>query len=61
MTNEALLSAREAARETGLSIDTIKRAARSGDLPHATKAPGPTGAYLFTREAVQAYLEERAA
>ena len=61
MTNDALLSARDAARETGLSIDAIKRAARSGALPHAMKAPGKTGAYLFTREAVEAYAQGRAA
>jgi hypothetical protein len=61
MTNDALIGASEAAREAGVSVDVIKRAARTGALPHAMKAPGKTGAYLFTREAVQAYAQQRAA
>ena len=58
---ESYIGAAEAAEVAGVSVETITRAARSGRLPFALKMPGPTGAYLFTREAVEAYAEERAA
>lgn len=55
------IGAREASEVVGVSVETITRAARSGQLPYAVKMPGDTGAYLFTREAVEQYRQERAA
>jgi excisionase family DNA binding protein len=55
------IGAATAAEVVGVSVETITRAARSGQLPYVLKMPGPTGAYLFTREAVEAYAQERAA
>jgi len=51
----------EAAQLLGVSKATVKRAALAGTLITAHKLPGFSGAYLFTREAVEAYAQERAA
>lgn len=51
----------EAAKVVGCSVRTIVRAAQAGHLPYAIKMAGDTGAYLFTREAVEAYAKGRAA
>ena len=52
MSQSDLLGVSEAAQLSGRSPATVKRAAQAGQLPHALKMPGATGAYLFTRKAV---------
>lgn len=47
-----LIGTAEAADILGWSRAKVKRAAQSGDLPHAVKMPGGTGAYLFHRSVV---------
>lgn len=47
----------EAADILGWSRAKVKRAARAGDLPHAVKVPGGTGAYLFDRDVIVALAE----
>jgi predicted DNA-binding transcriptional regulator AlpA len=59
MTNTALLGVADVKGLTGLTVDTIKRAARSGDLPVALKMPGKTGAYLFDRADVAEWAARR--
>jgi predicted DNA-binding transcriptional regulator AlpA len=59
MTNTALLGVADVKSLTGLTVDTIKRAARSGDLPVALKMPGKTGAYLFDRADVAEWAARR--
>jgi excisionase family DNA binding protein len=54
-----LIGTREAARVAAVSVPTIKRAARTGALPHAVKMPGGTGAYLFRRSDVETYRASR--
>jgi excisionase family DNA binding protein len=61
MSQSELLGVTEAAEIAGVSGATIKRAAQAGQLPPAMKMRGATGAYLLTREAVEAYAQERAA
>lgn len=61
MSQSELLGVREAAALLGVSTATVKRAAQRGALPPAHKMTGPLGAYVFTREAVEAYAQERAA
>ncbi len=61
MQNEAtLVGVADAAEVLGLSVDTVKRAARSGQLAPAIKMPGKTGAYLFRREDVEQFAAQRA-
>ena len=61
MSRSELLGVSEAAEVLGVSKATVKRAALSGALKPAHKMPGDSGAYLFTRAAVLAYAEKRAA
>ena len=42
-----LLTTAEVAEILGKSTATVKRMALAGELPHALKLPGDTGAYLF--------------
>ena len=51
----------EAAAILGCSVPTLKRKARTGELPHALKMEGRTGAYLFERSVVEAHRDETAA
>lgn len=53
------MGAEEAAQTAGTSRATVKRAALSGELPYALKMPGHTGAYLFTRQAVEQWAKAR--
>ena len=55
-----LIGTTEAARMAGTDVATIKRAARSGELPPTMKLPGKTGAYLFAAADVAAYVAARA-
>jgi excisionase family DNA binding protein len=48
-----LLSTAQVAEVLGVSKATVKRLALSGELPHALKLPGDTGAYLFDRKDVE--------
>jgi excisionase family DNA binding protein len=56
-----LLGVSEAAKLIGCSERTVKRLAKTGELPHALKMPGQTGAYLFHRNDVEALAKGRAA
>lgn len=56
-----LVGAVEAAEIIGVSLPTVKRAARAGDLKHEVKAPGKTGAYMFERSEVERYRDALAA
>lgn len=53
------MSTREVARALRMSVPTVTRLARSGDLPVVVKAPGSRGAYLFDRAAVEQLAAER--
>lgn len=58
MPTQTLMTTAEAAETLKLSRSQVARLARSGDLPHAAKAPGPRGAYLFDRADVERVAEE---
>lgn len=49
-----LLSTRQAAERHGVSVWTIARRVRDGDLEPALRLEGRTGAMLFTADAVDA-------
>lgn len=44
----------QAAELLGRSVATVKRLAKSGDLPYVFKMEGETGAYVFSRTAIEA-------
>jgi hypothetical protein len=48
-----LVGTKDAADILGWSLAKVKRAAKSGALPHAYKMWGDTGAYLFHRTVVE--------
>ena len=54
------LSAAQVATETGIPKRTILAAITRGDLK-AQKLPGPRGAYVIKRRAVDAYLAKKQA
>lgn len=54
MPENLLLTVREVANLTDKSMSTVIRWADGGMLPVAQRLPGKTGAYLFTRQAVEA-------
>ena len=58
--NAAPLSAAQVAAETGIPKRTILAAITRGDLK-AQKLPGPRGAYIISRRAVDVYLSKREA
>lgn len=60
MTQETPMSSREVSRLLGISVPTVNRRARAGDLPVLVKAPGDRGAYLFDPAQVKALVAERA-
>jgi excisionase family DNA binding protein len=49
-----LIKTSEAARILGVHVSTVARMVATGKLPYAVKVPGETGAYLFSRETVEA-------
>ena len=53
------IGAAEAAGVAGVSVETIKRAARAGLIPVTLKMPGKTGAYLFRIADVEQYAAQR--
>lgn len=61
MSNE-LVSTAWAAQALGVSIATVPRLVRRGELVAATKAPGKRGAYLFHQaEVIRAASQRKAA
>ena len=54
------IATRDVARLLKRSTATINRAAQSGRLPVLAKAPGPRGAYLFDRAAIERIAAEAA-
>ncbi len=57
--NEHLLTAAEAAQRIGMPLRTFQYHAAVGNVTHALKLPGATGAYLFDAEAVDAFAARR--
>lgn len=55
------LTVAEAARTLGVSPATVRRLIAAGTLPAAHKLPGPNGAFLIARDAVDAHAAQRAA
>lgn len=49
---DGLVGVTEVASALGWSRAKVKRAAKAGELPHAVKMPGDTGAYLFHRAVI---------
>lgn len=45
----------------GKSPRTIARLAEQGEIPYASKLPGPNGAYLFRRSEIEELAAKRAA
>jgi excisionase family DNA binding protein len=61
MTETDLLSTAQVAEILGKSVPTVNRWVREGALKPTTKLPGISGAYVFTREAVEDFRDELAA
>ncbi len=59
MSQTTLLTTRDAAARLGVSVPTVTRLARDGELHAEAKAPGARGAYLFDPDAVAALKAER--
>ena len=59
-TETRLLGVADVSGWTGYTIDAVKRAAKSGELPVALKMPGKTGAYLFDKADVAEWAARRA-
>ncbi len=53
-----LIGSAEAAQVLGWSLAKVKREALHGRLPHHTKLPAQTGAYLFDRSVIEALRDE---
>lgn len=56
-----LVTSGEVARVLGISRRTVAYMVSRGELEPAEKLDGPNGAFLFTREAVEALAAERRA
>lgn len=54
-----ILTTRAVAERFGVTPSAVSRWVHAGKLEPMTKIPGLTGAYLFTREAVDAFAAER--
>ncbi len=61
MSQSDLIGTAEAARLLGWSVAKVKRQAKAGEVPHAMKMPGDTGAYLFHRAIVQMVADKNEA
>lgn len=59
MTPTGQMSSGEVATLLQISIPTVNRRAKSGQLPVIAKAPGSRGAYIFDRKAVEALAAQR--
>jgi len=53
------MTTRDVAARLGVSVPTVTRLARDGELHAEAKAPGARGAYLFDPDAVDALKAER--
>ena len=53
MPNDDLIPTVEVAEIMNKDVSTVLRLAKSGKLPYAIKIPGKTGAYLFSRKAIE--------
>jgi excisionase family DNA binding protein len=53
----ALVSTAQVAEQRRVTVKTVLRWVATGKLTPAVKMPGKTGAYLFTRESVDALTE----
>lgn len=60
MFNPDLMTSREVAAQLSTNTRQVARLVQSGRLEPYAKAPGARGAYLFTREAVDALQKELA-
>ena len=49
-----IITTTEVAKLLGIDPRTVQRKAISGGLPTVSKLPGETGAYLFSRAAIEA-------
>ena len=58
-TTSELLTTAEVARAVGIHRNIVTADVARGRLTPERKLPGRTGAYLFTRAAVDAYAETR--
>jgi len=52
-----LLSIIEASRWCGVSVDTIRRAVKAGDLPHVRPGRGQQGKVMIRPEALRNWIE----
>lgn len=55
------MTAAEAAALLGVSLRTIQRRAKTGQLPYYAQLPGQTGAYLFDRTVIETLASTKAA
>ena len=53
-----LLSIIEASKLCGVSVDTIRRAIKRGDLPHARPGRGQQGKVMIRPEALQDWIKD---
>lgn len=51
-----IITTTEVAKLLGIDPRTVQRKAISGELPTVSKLPGETGAYLFSRTAIEALV-----
>ena len=58
MSQQAQITTDEVARLLGRSKATVKRQAKAGTLPVAFKFQGRTGAYVFSRDAIEAIADD---
>lgn len=54
MTDKDILTSPEAGQILNLSARTVQRMADRGELDYIRKLPGPNGAYIFDRSAIEA-------
>ena len=60
MTNhEELIVSSQVGAILGKSPRTIARLAEQGEIPYATKLPGPNGAYLFRKAEIEEIAASR--
>ena len=58
MAQRTVLNTREVAERLGISVPTVTRRARAGDLPVVAKMTGDRGAYVFDADAIETLLAE---
>lgn len=60
MGNIDLIGSREAEARLQMSRSAFQRAVQNGDVPHAAKLPGHTGAWLFDARVIDALAKNPA-